>query len=342
MRITSEVLQHLADDFIQKRLKIERDVLAVYLHGSVLSGEPALGGSADVDLYFIHNNPVRVDREIERITDDIHLDITHHTRSQYNRTRQIRVHPWMGPVVNSCRILYDPQHFLDFFQAGVRAQFDRPENVLSRARHHLDLARQIWLDYQLQLPEPGPGRFSRYLEAVSSAAQAVTLLDGPPLTERRLMAQFAESARSVEQPGMAAGLAGLLGGAQLSAELLREILLLWRESYYLLPVEKTPIRLQPHRFNYYWRAFEHYIEEDQAQQVLWPLLRTWTDLVLEFEAAGNAKEDSPYAKAITSWSDMTTRLTLSGDSFEGRLMALDAFLDMVEETLEAWADRRGV
>ena len=342
MRITSEVLQRLADDFIQKRLQIERDVLAVYLHGSVLSDEPVLGGTADVDLFFIHNNPVRLEREIERITDDIHLDIVHHSRGEYNRTRQIRVHPWMGPVVNSYRILYDPQHFLDFTQAGVRAQFDRPENVLARSRQHLDRARQIWLDYQLLLPEPGPGRFNRYLEAVSSAAQSVTLLNGLPLTERRLMTQFTESARVVNQPGMAAGLAGLLGGAQLSTELLQESLVLWKESYHLLPAEKTPVRLQPQRFNYYWRAFEHYIEEDQPQQVLWPLLRTWTDLVLEIESAGSSHQETAFGKAISAWQDTTVQLELSGDAFEDRLAALDAFLDRVDETLDAWGEQHGI
>lgn len=342
MRITSEVLQRLADDFIQKRLQIERDVLAVYLHGSVLSGEPALGGTADVDIFFIHVNPVQVEREIERITDDIHLDIIHHTRGGYNRTRQIRVDPWMGPVVNSCRILYDPQHFLDFTQAGVRAQFERPENVLTRARQHLDRARQIWLDFQLQLPDSGPQRFDRYLDAVSSSAQAVTLLNGLPLTERRLMAQFMVSAQAVNQPGMAAGLAGLLGGAQVSAERLQEWLPLWKEAYHLLPAEKTAVRLQSHRFNYYWRAFEHYIEEDQSQQVLWPLLRTWTDLVLQIGLAGKSYADAPYEKAYSAWQAMTGQLELSGDSFVDRLAALDAFLDMVEETLEAWGERRGV
>jgi len=342
MRITPEVLQRLADDFIQRRLQTDRDVLAVYLHGSVLRGEPALGGAADVDLFFIHVNPVRVEREIERITDDIHLDIIHHERGVYNRTRQIRIDPWMGPVVNSCRILHDPQHFLDFTQAGVRAQFDRPENVLTRARQHLDLARQIWLDFQLQLPEPGPSRFSRYLEAVSASAQAVTLLSGQPLTERRLMAQFTASAQAVNQPGMAAGLAGLLGGARLDNEMLQAWLPLWRESYQVLPAETAPVRLQPQRFNYYWRSFQQYLEEEQLQQILWPLLRTWTDLVLAQEAASQAGRSQAFENALAAWQDFTVQLELSGDAFMERLEALDAFLDMVEETLESWGERRGV
>jgi predicted nucleotidyltransferase len=336
MRITSEVLQRLADDFIQRRLRIDRDILAVYLHGSVLSGEPALGGTADIDLFFIHVNPVLAKREIERITDDIHLDIAHYERNEYNRTRQIRVHPWMGPVVNSCRILYDPQHFLNFVQAGVRSQFDRPENVLRRAQSHLERARQIWLEYQQQLPEAGPERFSRYLDAVNSAAQAVTLLNGLPLTERRLLAQFTQSAQAVNEPGMQAGLTGLLGGANLSVERLQAWLPEWQETYLLLPAEKAPVRLRPQRLNYYRRAYEQFISEGQEKLVLWPLLRTWTDLVLEL------RETPSKDKALSSWQEVTTQLELTGEAFEVRLAALDVFLDRVEETLEVWGQARGV
>lgn len=337
MRITSEVLQRLADDFIQKRLRTERDILAVYLHGTVLTDEPAMGGAADIDLFFIHVNPVPVRHEIERITDDIHLDIAHHERGEYNRTRQLRVHPWMGPVVNSYRILYDPQHFLNFTQAGVRAQFDRPENVLARARQRQSQARQIWLNYQLQLPEPGPERFSGYLDAVVSAAQAVALLSGLPMTERRLLVQFGERAQAVDQPGMQAGLIGLLGGANFNAEKLGSWLPEWKNAFAGLPAEKAPVRLRAQRFNYYWRAFETFKDDEHAKLALWPLLRTWTDLVLsskDVEGVG--------PEALAAWQEVTAQLELTGDAFEARLAALDAFLDRVEETLEAWGQVRGI
>ena len=342
MRITSEVLLRLADDFVERRLRVERDILAIYLHGSVLSAEPALEGTTDIDLFFIHLNPVQTEREIERITDDIHFDVVHQIRRVYNQTLKLRTDPWMGPVVNSCRIVHDPQHFLDFIQAGVRSQFDRPENILARSRQHQEQARRIWLDFQMELPEPGPDRFSRYLDAVNAAAQSIALLTGHPLTERRMLGQFVERAAAIEKPGMAAGLNGLLGGARLGAGKLKEWLPKWEETFRRLPAEKTPVRLQSQRFNYYMRAFEHFVQEGQEQLALWPLLRTWTDMAIVLNSSSPQAEGSQEERVTAAWQEVTEELELSGDAFDDRLAALDAFLDVVDETLDTWGRVRGI
>ncbi|NJN44708.1 MAG: hypothetical protein HC806_08325 [Anaerolineae bacterium] len=124
MRITRQTLQKIAEDTVAQRVQANRNLLAVYLTGSVSQElDPVLGGTADIDLVFIHEYEPPTDREIIRLTEDVHLDILHHTRQDYNQVRDFRVHPLMGPVIYGCQILHDPRHFLDFAQASVPRSF---------------------------------------------------------------------------------------------------------------------------------------------------------------------------------------------------------------------------
>lgn len=330
MRITTETLLRIADDYIQRRLRDERGIIAVYLHGSLLGPSPVLGGTADIDLFFIHLDTRLPEREIERLTDDVHLDVAHHTREDYRRTRDLRLHPWLGPVLNSCKILYDPQHFLDFTQAGVRAQFDRPDNVLARARQQASQSRQAWLGYQIQPPVPGPEGLKDYLRAVQSAANAIALLNGPPLTERRFLLQFHQRAEAVQHPGLLAGLLGLLGGSQVTPGLLGDLLTAWQAAYKSLPIDSVPQRLHPHRLPYYLRAMEHLLaSEATSHLVLWTMVNTWTDIALL------------HPGVVEQWQSAMTQLGLVDSGLESRLQALDAYLDTVDETLDAWAQEQG-
>ena len=336
MRISTETLLHLAEDFTTQRTRAQRDILAVYLHGSLLADTPVIGGTADIDLFFVHIDRVEPHREIERITDDIHLDVAHDAREVYRRTQALRMHPWMGPVINSCKILYDPQHILDFIQAGVRSQFDRPDNVLARARQQAQLSRQAWLGFQRRPPAPGPQGLKDYLSAVEAAANAVALLSGPPLTERRFLLQFAQRAQAANRPGLLAGLLGLLGGAHAASDLLRTWLPAWQAAYRAQPAEASAemVRLHPHRFNYYSKALEVFLSaEATAQMALWPLLLTWTDLAFASAA--------PDAAPLLSWQEAVAQLGLAGDSLLERLAALDAYLDTVDESLDAWGEENG-
>ena len=50
MNITNDLLIKLTKDFVAKRVRQNKDVVAIYLTGSVLSGNPLLGGTTDIDL----------------------------------------------------------------------------------------------------------------------------------------------------------------------------------------------------------------------------------------------------------------------------------------------------
>jgi hypothetical protein len=333
MRINLELLQKIARDTVSQRIHTERDLLAVYLNGTLLSGDPLLGGAADIDLFFVHNNSFEQEREIVPVTEDVHLDISHHPRSLYTQPRHLRSHPWLGPVVYGCKILYDPQHFMDFTQASVRGQFNQPDNIMARARSQAEHARQIWLSLHNTAHPEGIGPVNDYLRAVVHAANAVAVLSGPALAERRFLLEFPKRAESAGHPGLFPGLMGLLGGPTVDAAVLSAWLPAWQSAYLSIPDKNRPAGLHLARLNYYHLAFQALLSGAQPLAVLWPLLLTWT------EAVTLLPPDSP---GCPPWQEATTHLGLLGPGFTQKIPALDAFLDTIEETLEAWAQKNGI
>lgn len=332
MRITTEMLTKLTRDFVSQRTLADRDILAVYLHGSMLLEEYLIGGTTDIDLFIVHNDNRPESREIVRITDEIHFDIAHHPRSLYRHARDLRLHPWLGPTINGCKILYDPQHFLDFAQASVRGQFMLPSNVLLRARPLVEKARQIWLAFASGPVDAGPKELEDYLRAVAHAANGIASLVGAPLTERRFLIDFRSRAARLSHSGLYAGLLGLLGAPHLDNQDFEPWRAAWRLAYTSLPPDRTPDRLHTHRLPYYERAFAALSAESKFQDALWPLLRTWT------ESIRLLPEEAPHRPA---WRQAGEKLGLLGPGFQERITALDAYLDLIEETLDAWAAANG-
>lgn len=327
MRITRETLLKLAQDYISQRQRSDRGLLGVFLQGSLLEEDSLLGGITDIDIFLVHNDPVAQAREVVRISDEIHLDLAHHARSQYRKPRELRQHPWLGDCINGGKILYDPQHFLDFTQASVRGQFNRADTVLARSHARLAHARQIWL----QLQEAAPAAYD-FLRAVEHAANAVAGLVGPPLTERRLLRQFQTRADTLQRPGLAAGLLGLLGASQVDVEQIRGWLPAWQTDYQSLPTENAPVRLHAYRFLYYQRGVEALLDSQRPKDALWPLLRTWSALASLHPAD---------RQGGVEWEQAARQLGLAGEGWSERLQAMDAYLDTIDEFLETWGQEHG-
>lgn len=332
MRINRETLLKIAQETTVQRTRSNREIIAVYLCGSLLQEEFMLGGTADIDLVIIHNDQPPTEREIVRLSDEVHLDIAHHVQKDYRQTRTLKEHPWLGPTLNTCKVLHDPQHFLDFTQASVRGQFDRSDHVLQRAHQQAEKARQIWISLQSSNELPGVKEIASYLRALWQAANAVASLSGQPLTERRLLLNFPTSANAVGHSGLQAGLLGLLGAPSISVEALWGCLAAWQSAFQELPSENTPVRLHIERRLYYYKAFDAFLSSAQPQAVLWPLLRTWTQM------AGLLPTDS---KEYQDWLATCLQLGLAGDGFAERLAALDSYLDLVDETIEEWGRANG-
>jgi len=230
MRITRETLIRIAKETAQKRALADPGLVAAYLTGSLRSENPFLGNSTDIDIVLVHAGQPKVRREILPVTPEIHLDIVHNPRSEYEKPKELRIHPWLGPELYDPLPLYVTQHFFEFIQAGVRAEYSEPVNVLARARRNAEHARQIWSGLQLS-QETGPALLLSYLKGVNHAANAVSLLTGGPLAERRFLLQFQERAAAAGAPGLAADLLGLLGGAQVDAATLSKFLTEWEKTF---------------------------------------------------------------------------------------------------------------
>lgn len=331
MRINRDSLLKLARETVAQRTHKDRTILAVYLSGALLEEEYLMGGTGDIDLTFIHIDRVEPEREIVRLTDDVHLDIAHHTQKDYMQTRRLRMHPWMGPTIYKCQTLYDPQHIMDFTQASVRGQFDQPEYVLGRTASQASHARQIWSELAQGRSKTGVETVEKYLKAVEHMVNAIAGLSGPPLTERRFLKNFQKRATAVGKTGLYAGLLGVLGGSALDREEIRSWLPSWEKTYQALPDENRPARLHNYRKYYYLKAIEALLEGEEPRQALWPLLHSWTLALYSFK-------DMPSEE----WQNACMKLGLLEKGFVEKVEALDAYLDTVEDTLDDWARENGV
>ncbi len=330
MRITRDALLKFARTTVDQRTRYNRHVMCVYLTGSLLDEEPLLGGAADIDLVFIHDIDPAQPREIQPLTDTIHLDIAHLSQSLFLQPRSLRSSAWLGSyLVQGPMLLHENQHWFEFTQAAVFAGFNTPEYRLRRARPLAEEARQAWFNLRTAA-QPGPAAVHAYLHALEQAANAVACLSGPPLTERRFMLQFPERAAAIDKPGLSQGLVDLYSRETLDPDVLAGWLDAWGVDFTAAgETESAPARLHPARKRYYRGAIES-LSSDQPEASLWLLLRTWT------------LSACTLAQPSQGWQALAQALQLGPDDLSQRLEALDAYLDVVEETLDQWGEQNGV
>jgi hypothetical protein len=333
MHITTDLLRKYAENAVEKLTREDYTILAVYLTGSLVTEQdPFLGGTTDIDLVFIHIGDPKVAREIQRLNDDVHLDIAHHAQRAYLDRLALRTHPWKGPILSEAIVMHDPQHFMDLTQASVRGLFSRPGNVIQRSQVQMKAARDLWLKFHPLPDDPGPAEVMDYLRILNAAANAIALLAGEPLTERRFLINFPSRAERIGRPGLYPGLLGMLGAPKADKKIMTAWVGEWQNIIKALPMEGIHPRLHPYRQDYYLKAFDVILGSDQPENALWPLLSTWT------LAASSLPESDP---GYQSWKDACHRIGLLGVGFAERILALDAFLEQVEETITAWGQAEG-
>ncbi len=330
MRITRELLHRIAENTVEERTKQDNSIIAAYLHGTVMEGEdPVLGGTADIDVVFIHEDFDR-GREIIRMTEDVHLDIEHHSKDQYQPPKELRTRPWLGYAVYQCQLLYDPQHFLDFTQAGVRGMFFHYENVLARSETLMNRARAAWLHFHNRNTEFGPDQVRMYLQALNDAINAVACLYGPPLGGRRFLFRFkllTEERGQTEDYDAVVKLisGGLFPNGGKAVEEVKGWMLEWADDFERINQNyDVPPELHTHRLAYYMRGFEAMLGSDDPETVLWPLLDTWTLMAETMPSQSGA------------WRAVCERIGLIGAGFDAQLDGLDTLLDQIEILLENW------
>jgi hypothetical protein len=324
MRVTRETLIRIAKETAQKQAFSNPGLAAAYLSGSLRTDNPFLGGATDIDIVFVHEKMPKVRREIVALTPEVHLDIIHNPRTDYDKPKELRIHPWLGPE------LYDPLpllvngHFFEFIQAGVRDKYNEPESILKRAGGAAQQARQMWGGLQTSQVD-GPALLLAYLKSVSCAANAVALLmNGNLLAERRFLLQFPRRAEAAGKPELAAALFHLLGADEADAEALKACLAAWERDFVAaVGRPRADARLALPRLAYYKLACDSLLASESPQTILWPLILTWT----------MAAQCLPSTQQA-AWSSACRGLGLVGPGFKEKAAGLDHFLDSIEEMIE--------
>ena len=279
MRVTRELLIRIAKETVQERSYNNKEIIAAYVTGSLLTEEPLLGGVTDIDLVLVTATHPPLRREIVALTPDFHLDISFRAKAEYNPPRELRVNPWLGYEIYDPMLLYESQHFFEFTQAAVRAgfEFNEPALMLQRCRSLLDHGRRIWFDLVEVGELAGPKEVGKYLKSLYHAVNVIAELHGPPLPERRLLMMFPALAERSGRPGLSVGLLGLLGANEVDASIIEGWVPEWASMFKAAyDTGKAETRIHPARLNYYKKSFEALLGGDNPSTLLWPLLNTWT------------------------------------------------------------------
>jgi len=331
MRITRSTLQKIAKDTVAQRVKTDRNLMAALLVGSTLMEDPFLGHATDIDIVFVCFNEPESARQIVKLTNEITLDLYFVENAAFEPPRKLRTDSLLGHVMYDSQPLYETQHFFEYTQAIVRAGFDDPVNVLTRARQHSLPARELWMEMTLA-GSSRPTDVLKYLQAVYHAANAVAGLSGPPLTDRRFLLEFADRARSTGRPELNDALLNLLGAPNVAAAELIGMLPTWTTAYHAAG-NNADFLIHPDRLAYHYNALEFLLQGNNPIAALWLLIHTWT------AAAASLPE---YGPEYVAWKAVLEGLGLLGKGFEEKVQALDRFLDVTEELFDGIAADNGI
>jgi hypothetical protein len=335
MRVTRESLIRIAKETAQQRAFNDPDIIAAYLTGALASDtDPILGGTADIDVIFVHASEPKHRREFVKLTPDFHMDISHRARAEFKRPRELRLDPWLGWEMYDPLLLYEREKFFEFIQAGLRAgfEFNAPAPALQRSRILLSHGRQIWRDLLSVGDTVTAKDVAQYMKSLYHAVNAVAELSGPPLQERRLMLDFASRAETAQRPEMNAALISLLGASELDPSLMSAWMPEWKRAFEsAMESNRVDPRIHPARLNYYEKAIQALLAGDNPRAALWPLLQTWSLAV-----------DALSDHSLEPWRSACSQLGLTVPGFEERVEGLDRFLDEVEALLDELATQYGL
>lgn len=329
MRTTQDSLLKIARDTAEKAFVPNRNITAAFLVGSMLSEDPFLGATTDIDLLVIYNGDPPREREIIKLSNDIHIDIRYESAELYAQPRELRGDPWRGYNMWDPMLLHQKGRFFEYTQSILRSQFDEPANRLKRAYAFSAPARTAWTEMQL---DPGGAQPSKLLNAVADAANAVAVLSGAPMPERRLLAQFPERAHRLENPDLIKGLLDIMA-AQVTVDFVHQWLPAWETAFTAVGQRPSEPRIHVARLGYYKAAIENLLESDFPLAAAWPMLCTW---------ALAAKTEDFNGEHRKAWNKALAQLQLDPAGMPERLQALDRFLDTLEETLEQIAAKSGL
>ena len=330
MRFTYEALMKLTKETVDKRFARDLNVTAVFLIGSMRPERSAIESAADVDLLVVHNGDMPRDREIVKLSNDYHLDILYEPVSLYSQPRELRADAWRGWSMWDPRLLFQRGRFFEYTQSVVRAQFEEPANVIKRARTFAEPAREAWSEMQMN---PESARPFKLLTAAFKAANAVASLSGPPIPERRLLAEIPERATLVNLPELIQNIFACVASSNVNPEHIGQWLPAWQNAFQSAARSPSDLRLHSARLAYYKSAIETQLASDLPRAAIWPMLHTWA------LASENGTFDE---EQIKTWNQVCAETGLDAAGRDERLLALDTFLDQMDEVFEQLALDNGL
>jgi hypothetical protein len=335
MRITKNLLLQFAKDTVNQRKRSEPDLHAAYLMGSLLEDDPLLGGTTDIDLVLVHKYLAPAKRETAALTPEVSLDIYHKVQNEYDQLREFRQDAWMGyPLTHNHILLYDTDHWLEYAQSCVTADFHRTDNVLARVTSFLTGARDSWWDLNEIARNNHLAWLNQYLDTLAMGANAIAGLIGPPLTTRRFMLTLKQRLATLGAPEVWAGFFGLLGCTNIQDESFEEWIAAFEVDLTDLAETSTPpVHLSASRQAYYLQGIRALANSNDPTFMVWPLLRTWLDIHLALPEPSSR---------IETWDSFLAALGLSDTVRDQKTEALDAYLDNLEVLIESWAHTYGV
>ncbi len=334
MRVTRDSLIRIARETVQERVYNDKSITAAYLTGSLLTEEPMLGGTADIDLVLVYKDRPMQGREFVKLTPDFHLDISRRAKEEFKTPRELRGDPWLGYELYAPMLLYEREKFFDFVQASLRAgfEFEQPQLMIQRCRKLYAHARQIWMDLTDVGEKAGPKELRKYFKSLYHAINVIAELSGPPIQERRLLLEFPARAETAEKPGLSVGAFALIGATNVDADKVKSWLGDWKSAFVAASeTAGVDLRIHPARINYYEKAVRFMLEGETPLAALWPLMHTWT---LSAEVLEGDQVDF--------WRQACNELGLIGSNFTYRVQGLDQYLDEIDILLEETATANGV
>lgn len=334
MRITKDSMLRLARDTAAIDANRDRSIVCAYLTGSLLTDEPCIGGTTDIDLFYVHADKPEKTREIRYLSDDVTLDIAHIEQSRFQQPRHLRADVWLGPFLCAKpKVFLDSNHWFEFTEASVAAQFYRPEYVLERARPLAAAARKTWMDFHLAQPDTSPLNILRYLDCLQNAGNAVALLSGLPLTERRFFLSFPDRAAKVNRPDLATSFINTILPADISDLEWTQWITEWEQAMgKAAELPDCPHSMASPRIRYYTRAVSD-LSDEKPEAATWIMVRKWT------RAASLTSTDPLLTQ---EWKHACQTFLNIDETFETVWEQLDMLLDSVEETLDTFSSENGL
>ncbi len=328
MRITKDLLLATAKDAVKRTLFNSNDIVCAYLTGSIIREDPLLGGTTDIDLFYVHSVDVEINRELVPVAEDYHLDITHLSQSYFSQPRKLRTDAWVGSFL--CHypiVLFESNHWFDIIRSAVFANFFQPVNIIQRVTPFIEEARRDWVTLQRQGSDLDDEFMHTYLKAIKNAANAVACLTYVPLTDRRVLIDFPAAALGVQMPGLTGGLIDLIVPPDPIEPDWETWLANWNIAFSSIQqIGNTPLSYSEMRRSYYEKAIFS-LKDENNQAALWILLWTWSFMSSRLPKNGSSQK---------GYMDLLGQLMLSPDHFSDRVDGLDQFLEAVEEIIERW------